>query len=257
MAIHIPFGPLRSAVEWLYDRLTKLLLLSTYRQSHELWAKRHRLGAHWTLLGEALEYSLYLAQPSDPEPRTSRIAFRATEDNIESVDLVFEAVGSGIRYQEPIWLHHVDRRPIVRALSSVPSLDVLELSERGLFFTIDSYQIRNCSIRYPDGRSRELADSLEGHLIQNWFLNDLWVNRWSRWWNCNEIRYAKRNIAEYWRFRSGWPLRRASILGKIMSARWLVTIQFWLAIWSRLYVMNDDGLLEPRWKRKDTDSSVE
>jgi hypothetical protein len=77
-------------------------------------------------------------------------------------------------------------------------------------------------------------------------LNDCWVHRWNRWWNCNEIRYAKRNIGEYWRFRSGWPLQRASLFGKIMGVHWLVTVQFWLAIWSGLYVMNDDGLLVSR-----------
>ncbi|SDF82840.1 hypothetical protein SAMN05216466_101204 [Paraburkholderia phenazinium] len=257
MAIHIPLGPLRSVVRWLYDRITKFLLLSTYRLSHELWAKRHRLGAHWSPLGDELEYSLYFAQPADPEPRTSRIAFRATDSEIEAVNLVFEAVGSGIRYQEPIRLHRVDRRPIVRALSSVPSLDVLERSEHGVFFTIDSYQLRNCSIHYPDGRSRELEDSLEGHLMQNWLLNDCWVYRWGRWWNCNEIRYAKGNIAEYWRFSSSWPRQRTSSIGKVMSARWLVTFQFWLAIWSRLYVLSDEGLVASCWRQKKHDDSAD
>ncbi|WP_208630878.1 hypothetical protein [Ralstonia insidiosa] len=257
MIHHIPLGPIRSVVLWLYNRITKFLLHSTYQRSHELWAERHSLGSHWDTLCDAIEYSICFAQPTDPEPRISRIAFRALERKAERLELMLEVFGGGIRYQEEIRLRDVDSSPIVRTLASVPYLDIVKLSEHGVFFTVESFKFRDCIVHYTDGQAQTRQNSLKVSLMQNWALNDTWVHRWGRWWNCNEIKYAKDNIAEYWRFWGGIPPQRSSLIGRAMGARWMVTIQFWLAIWSRLYFLSDEGLLESRSKNTSAKKSVE
>lgn len=265
MSLHISIGSVFQVLGWAYNKLSQRLMLSTYRWSHERWARRHQLGAHWMTLGDHIEYSVRIATLADPEPRISRIAFRATEQELEKVELVFEAVGGGIRYQEPISLGNLNRQPIVWTLDNIPYADLAGTSDRGLFFSIESFRILNCKLHLRDGQKLEIATSLTVSLMQNWLLNDEWVWRWRQRWNCNSIRWAKQGLREYWRFGFGRPRviifsplpsrswRKpvwgtvAQSIGWVMGCRWLVTIQFWLAIWSRLFVLNEDERLQWRW----------
>lgn len=45
-----------------------------------------------------------------------------------------------------------------------------------------------------------------------------------------------------------WLRALAKVIGWFMSFRWMVTAQFWLAIWSGLWVLAQDGRLKWRWK---------
>jgi hypothetical protein len=102
---------------------------------------------------------------------------------------------------------------------------------------------------------------MTAYLTHNWFLNDALVKKWGYWWNCNLIKWAKHDIASYWKYGFGtqkirfyslcsfgshklplWmlPIR---LLTSFMSSRWMVTLQFWCAIWSGLYKLSDEGKL--------------
>lgn len=123
MSLPVPFGAIVTVVKKCWSTLTQIMLIKTYQLSHERWAVRHRLGASWHSLGNYLEYSLRFAQLTDKEPRCSRIAFRSKEERLQQVELVFEAIGSGLRYQETLCIHDVNNSPIILTLSNIPTLD--------------------------------------------------------------------------------------------------------------------------------------
>ncbi len=99
-----------------------------------------------------MEYSLRFAHLTDKEPRCSRIAFRSKEERLQQVELVFEAIGSGLRYQETLCIHDVNNSPIILTLSNIPTLDVLIL-EDGFAFTVEQYQLKYCTIKLMTGES--------------------------------------------------------------------------------------------------------
>jgi hypothetical protein len=266
MTLHVPIGAVSRVLGWLFNWLTKGLMLATYQWSHARWDNRHRLGARWSPLGDHAEYSVRLAQFTDPASQSSRIKFRARNAEVSKLNLVFEAFGCEGRYQQQISVEDLDQRSIIKVLSDVPRADLIEASDRGIFFSVDSYRLRNINVQLRDGQSISLPDSLTASLMHNWLLNDAWAFRWKQRWNCNAIRYAKQGIREFWRFRFGrprvrifspdrtgtkrQPLSRSLMtgLGWVMGCNWLVTVQFWLAIWSHLYILTDKERLEWRWK---------
>jgi hypothetical protein len=103
-------------------------------------------------------------------------------------------------------------------------------------------------------------------------MHDEWKRRWGHQWNCNAIKFDKGEVALYWRFRFGLPEYRVyspygaklgqklnlrpvlQALGRIMALPPLVKAQFWLAIWSGLWVMGEDDRLCLRWRANKTDS---
>lgn len=153
----LPLNIIVKAASWVWQRITRVLLYNTYVGSHRKWNSRHQLGSRWKPLGDYLEYSLRLAQPTDHKPQVSK------------------------------------------------------------------------------------------------------------WWNCNAIKFAKGEIALYWRLCFGFPRnrvyspyatgqRRTPVtqillrgIGRIMALSPLVTAQFWLAIWSGLFVIDRDDRLSFRW----------
>lgn len=152
-----------------------------------------------------MEYSLRFAQLTDKEPRCSRIAFRSKEERLQQVELVFEAIGSGLRYQETLCIHDVNNSPIILTLSNIPTLDVLILDD-GFAFTVEQYQLKYCTIKLMTGESISIDNSPKYSLMQNWCLNDTWKRRWGIIWNCNAIECARRRIAEYWKWGFCLPL---------------------------------------------------
>ncbi|WP_155639550.1 hypothetical protein [Burkholderia multivorans] len=254
MPLHISFGLVRWAVDsacksaaWFRDKLARLFMLPTYRRSHAVWVKRSCLGANWKPLWAGVEYDISVPHPAYPEPRICRVAFRAPETPVRSAEMILEVRGAGIRYQEHIRLHDINSRPIVLSLRSVPELDV-ELTGDNIFFSVDEYVFLSGTVVLSDGTERKYDTSLLHSLIQNWLFNDEWVTRWGRWWNCNEVMNAKRLIAEYWRFRFGYGTTRSRVLGNTLGTSWAVSVQFWLAVSSRLFVLSDDGELILRWR---------
>jgi hypothetical protein len=267
--LHIPVSAFSRVGQWLFDRLTKSLMLPTYAWSHERWETHHRLGSRWKALGHHAEYSVRLAILADPNPRVSRIAIRARNQGLRKLDLVFESTGGGIRYQDRISIDNVDRRPVVCNLLQAPCCDVIRTSGDDFYFSVESYRIINCRAELADGQTIDVPDCPEAHLTQTWLLQSTWKRRWGKTWNCDATGWAKRGISEYWRFgfahprvvvypasarpgrRSRRPIWRtmAMLAGKAMGCSWLVTCQFWLAIWSGLFVLDDNERLRWRWKK--------
>lgn len=265
MPVSLPLGIIFKPVGWLFNWLMKRLLLPTYRRSHALWARRHRLGAYWGSLGEHVEYSVDLARPTDSDPKASRIAFRSRGAKVDQLKLVFEASGGTIRYQEQISVHDLDERPVVWTLVNIPCQELIEASEQRIRFSIETFQIRRCEMQLENGELIQLFDSVTSTLSHNWLLSDEAVYRWNQWWNTNSIKWAKFSIQEYWRFGFGRPevvicsptsnqsyrepLWRsgARAIGWVMSRDWVVTVQFWAALWSGLFVLTDDDRLKWRW----------
>jgi hypothetical protein len=262
MTIPTPWGVVFKAVAWGWQRLTKAMFYKTYSDAHQRWTKRHRLGARWQKLGQHVEYSLYLAKPTDTEPRVSKVSFRAVEIGVTKFECVFEAVGAGVRYQDAITVHDLDRSPIVFNLVSIPSQKFLSHLENDIRFSVESYQFRKCVVELVGGQSVTEFDSLTSHLTHTWLLQDTWSRRWGVCWNSNSIAYAKREIEMYWRWGFGirggsvytplpsrrsskktfWSFWRRTVVW-LMSSPWIVTLQFWAAIWSGLFILDENDRL--------------
>lgn len=267
----IPFNLIVKAASWVWQRVTKVLLYKTYVGSHRKWNSRHRLGSRWEPLGNHLEYSLRLAQPTDHKPHVSQLALRSTGQSLVNVDLYFEARGAGVRYQDKISVCDVDRTPIVWNLMNVPVLEFLGAPREQIAFSVEEVELRQCVVRLPSGEVLPPYDSMRSYLTQSWLMSDEWVYQWGHWWNCNAIKFAKGELAMYWRLCFGLsrnrvyspyatgPRRKPVMqsllrgLGWVMALPLVVTAQFWLAIWSGLCVIDRDDRLSFRWRagRKD------
>lgn len=275
MSIPMPFSLIMKGLSWCWRYITKLLLRKAYLRSHESWVRRHRLGARWRPLGDYLEYSLQLAQPTDTKPRVSRVAFRGKRQDISYLEVFFEATGGGIRYQEKICLCDVDERTIVYSMWNIPCQELIEASEERIIFSIETVQFRKLKLELEGGGVISQCDSHVSFLMHNWLMRDEWKFRWGVWWNCNSIKWAKQRLQDYWRWGVGAPKLRVispSIafsrreplwmsgvrgIGWLMGRPWLVTMQFWVAIWSGLFILNDKNELQWRWKKATTTDSID
>ncbi|MBL5827574.1 hypothetical protein [Serratia fonticola] len=264
MTISPPVGVITQIVKFVYTWATQKLFLATYRQSHIAWVRRHGLGANWKPLGEHIEYSLRLAQLTDPEPRKSKIAFRAKDQQVDRMSLVFMAKGSAGYHQQEITLFDIGSTPVIFILDQIPYQDLVCASEsQGIYFSIENYQFRRCEI-VKDRVQIKVPDSLTAHLTHNWLLNDEHVRRWGHWWNCNLIKWAKHEIRGYWKYGFGTGTQQmrfyslytpgmlpVRLLTAFMSSRWMVSLQFWGAIWSSLYRLSDEGKLVRHSRKAD------
>lgn len=261
-------GPIIATVRWAASLITKKLFLRTYHRSHEIWIKRRRLGAHWKKCGEHLEYSLYLAQLTDPEPRASKVAIRSTGEDINHLSLIFEADSDVARFQEQVTMVNVNKKAIVWALTNVPYQQLVEFND-SVSFSWDAYRMRNIRITLQSGKELTPFDTMTTHLTHTWCLNSEWKFKWNQFWNLDALQLAKHELALYWRFSFGRPA--VQIYGPFPSETpitvphvlnvitrpisWLmareaaITIQFWFALWSGLYVLNDKSELQWRWSR--------
>ncbi|EOY4402887.1 TPA: hypothetical protein ACTW1W_002109 [Klebsiella michiganensis] len=258
MNVSMPWSIAGRLLKWIWGKITRLWLLKTYQKSHEYKASRLRLGARWVSLGEHLEYSLRLSSPADHETVKSCIAFRAKEILVENVKLYFEASGHGIRYQQRIELVNLDQSVLIVYLDQIPRQELVEASERGIFFSITETQFLQCIITLAGGQQQQPFDSIRSHLTYNWLLNDKWVRRWGELWNCNAIEHAKTEMKSYWRWRLGefkhfslysaglgsypWNGILRKSLCKLLINNHIITVQFWLAVHSGRYVLGDGKL---------------
>lgn len=265
MPVSLPVGAVVGVCRWVWERLTKRLYLPTYRKSHEIWMKRHRLGAHWHSCGDHLEYSTYLPNSTDPEPRIPRIALRAKGENIEHASLIFEAESRVARFQERIVVTNVGKKPVIYSMVNIPHQELVQADERGIRFSLDEYILFDIYIRLESGLEFRKKSSLRASLTHSWLINSEWENKWGQPWNLDVLKFAKGELAGYWRFVFGANgMRRytpngctsrpfGSVIRKpiagLMATDLLVSTQFWLAIWSGLWLLNEDWRLECRWKR--------
>jgi hypothetical protein len=265
MALTPPAGLIVTVVKWLWAKLTQKLLINTYMHSHEQWASRNRLGARWDSIGDNLKFSIRFGLPTDNRESMTRIAFKTTDTLLSRIEMTIEAEGAGIRYQEHVSLVNVNTSPLVLNLANIPVLDVF-FPKESIEFSVNSYQISNCQIWYEDGTREHIKNCQRYYLMHNWCLNDTWIRRWGMTWNCNAIHEAKRRIGDYWKWGFKAPVMgiyppftasnsrlytgQAESLRWLMTRQWCLALQFWLAVWSGLFVMGRDNVLRWRWKKE-------
>lgn len=281
MTVSIPWALAGAAAAWVWRKIEKALFYKTYLLSHRRWSNKHGLGAFWEPLGENLEYSLRIAQSTDPEPQQSRVAFRSTRRRIERFQAVFEAEGMGCRYQENVTIHGVDATPIVCALSSLPICEPVGIVGRAMKYSLETVRFHSCVATLEGDRVERISSPLRQSLTQTWAENSHWKERWGIWWNLDCVVTAQQELQIFWRWLGtysylglyspnatpspstmlsrltafsryiGWWWRSiAKVVGLVMGMRWLVIAQFWLAIWSGLFVIAADDRLSWRWSRR-------
>ena len=267
MQISFPFNLAFGTFRWTFGWLTKAFFLETYRRSHEIWIEHHRLGAYWYSCGQYLEYTVYLALSADPKPRNSMIAFRATGKDIDSLSLVFEADSGATRFQEKITLSNVTPKPIIWTMPNIPYQSLLKFSNgTGPRFSWNSYKLHDIRLKFKNGTEITPFETERHSLTHTWLLNSTWSYRWKRCWNLDAIQWSQRRIREYWLFGFGCPAIKTfgpngyerNLIQQIvewgtrpfawlMSRPWSVSVQFWVATGSRLFVLDDEGELQWRW----------
>lgn len=257
-----PGGLVLRALGWIKDRMLLLLYLPTYRRSHLIWLKHRRLGNFWRKCGQHFEYSLHLATIADWEPRQSKIAIRA-EKNIDELVLVFEARSGSARFQERIELLNVNPKPIVWTMAQIPVQDVPVISEdAGIRFTWGEYDISVTRLRLHDGHEVTPFKTSQSNLTHTWFLNSERSYRWGLHWNLDAIKEAKVHLHHHWiselkylhfgrEISSAQRLRHMLLrpVGRVMTSDWALSFQFWTAIWSGLFVLNNESRLQWRWEK--------
>lgn len=262
MNISMPFGLIGGILKWFWNKITRFWLYKTYKKSHEYKLKQLRLGSFWEKLDNNLEYSIRFATAADCEALKSEIAFRTREGTLKSVTLILEASGCGVRYQQKIELVNLDENTIVVSLDQIPRLDVIKVTDDGIFFSINKTRFINCEVVEDDGYQCKPFDSRISYLMHNWLLNDKWERRWGTIWNCNAIEHAKYEISVYWRLKLGGnnhyssflsSARRFSIqyqaqnlLCKILVKPYMLTLQFWLVIHLGFFRLGDGTLIHKK-----------
>ena len=159
MSLPMPWSLVGRIFNWGWEKITRLWLLKTYQKSHEYKFRRNQLGAHWEPLGEHLEYSMRLVHSADHESVKSRLAFRAKGALVENLSLYFEASGHGIRYQQKIELVNLDQSVLIVNLNQIPRQELMEISERGIYFSITETQFTQCIVTLPGGKKQPSFDS--------------------------------------------------------------------------------------------------
>ncbi|MGJ8525741.1 hypothetical protein LMG33818_001488 [Halomonadaceae bacterium LMG 33818] len=239
----------------------KKFMLPTYKKSHEVWEGRRSLGRYWYNLGEHIEYSIRHVSIADPENMEPRIALRSKNRKVRALDFVVESFGSGIRYQDRISVNNIDNSPIVQKLINMPRDGLIESSKNGIYFSLDSFKIKHCSLTFDD-HVVNIEDSLKKTIMHNW-VNDEFIQRIDQLWNTNEIRWVKQDIVSYWKWWFGRPrvftISSAPVnksktsfvkdfitdsIRWFMCLKWLVSLQFWLGIWFGKIVWDEDGHLK-------------
>lgn len=262
MSLTMPWSLAGRLFKWGWEKITRLWLLKTYQKSHEYKFRRNQLGAHWEPLGEHLEYSKRLAHSADDESVKSRVAFRAKGALVENLSLYFEASGHGIRYQQKIDLVNLDQSVLIVNLNQIPRQELMEISKRGIYFSITETQFTQCVVTLRGGKKQPPFDSQRFSLMHGWMFRDTWERRWGVVWNCSAIEDAKKEMKSYWRWRLGeysyfslnhprfGPLTLNSIFRKglcrLLINPYLITLQFWLAIHSGQYDLGDGRLIFSR-----------
>jgi hypothetical protein len=193
------------------------------------------------------------------------IAFRAKDGEIDKIDLIFQAESDAVCFQEPISISHLTKKPVLWKLRNIPHQELLQADDRGIRFSWDEYRIIDLHLKLKDGGEVRQDTSLRSSLTHTWLFNSDWERRWGGIWNLDVIKFAKGELSIYWRFgfwRFGTYLYATETFGQRALVRtirqpieWLMTrnaslsIQFWLAIWSGMWRLNDDWRLEWRWCR--------
>ncbi len=276
MTLSVPWGILGFVAGWCWRKVERALFYKTYLHSHRRWTSKHSLGSFWEPLGEHLEYSVYLAEFTDAQPQESRIALKSMQGTVSRIECVFEGRGMGAKFQDRIIAVDLDTSPTIFKLINQPVCELIEVTKDRVRFSLDTYRLIHCNVELSNGRNIVIPDGLTQTLTQTSTLNSQWSKRWDMEWNLDAVQFAKQELEIYWRwfgtysysgmyvpvadggpkYAAPWVRVGAKAIGWVMSNRWLVTAQFWMAIWSGLWVLDQDDRLRWRWKKPVSDSDV-
>ncbi len=208
-------------------------------------------------MGDYLEYWLYLPTAVDFD-KDAFILFRAKYETINKLKLVFEATGSGLRSQQEISISNINKDPIRLKLNNIPYQDITSTS-KNIHFSVEYYYFYNIDLTMSDSRIIKINDSPKHSLSHSWILNKEYVCKWGKYWNCKSIKRAKEDIKIYWKhgflskrigyYSSFLHISKKNILivlpiilfKEFMAKNWMVSIQFWIAIWSGFYCFSEQG----------------
>lgn len=261
--ISIPAGSLG----FLADKITKALFFASYQVSHQEHLKRSQAGKHFDELGEFFEFDIHLEcdHVSNATVPTSFLILRNRSDKIfERVELLVEADGGCVKYQDFATLISVGETPVVVYLPRIP-LKEIEITENNRI--VMSYEKVNITLfirdkAVPEERARAVSWPISPTYTE--FLNSSWDKKWGTVWNLDYIESCKTSLRHKLQFylvtRNRWPVAGEPssriyrsykifrlLLGmplfRIVSHEWIVSALFWLPIFVRYRKLGprDDG----------------
>jgi len=251
--ISIPAGTLGL----LTDRATKFLFLTPYQVSHQEHLKRFQPGKRFDELGEFFEFDIHLEcdHISNATVPTSFLILRnRSTQTFERVELLVEADGGYVKYQDFTTLVNVGETALVVYLPRIPLKEIEFTSRNRIVTPYDkvtvSLHIRDSAV--PEYKAKATSRSISPSYTE--FLNSSWNEKWGTVWNLDYIESRKTDLRHELQFylvtRNRWPVAGESssriyrmykvlrlLLGmplfRILSHEWVVSAIFWLPIFVR------------------------
>lgn len=260
----------------LIKNFLNLFLKNTYEKSHRIWLTQNRIGTHWYKHDSLFEYSVYFPNITETSSSKAMIAIRALNGkNIDYLALNIEVDSAFGRYVEPIInLKDITNKPIFYHLKNIPFQDLVRCDESvGIIFAWDEYRIDVIELEFSN--TDEIIKNKKGnthHLSHTWLLNSSWVNCNGKSYNTDAIEECKRTLNLWWRFGFARPkviiltqnppplsitskFKNMTVQPIITVIIWLATcnialsLQFWMAILSQLFILTDNEKLKWRWSK--------
>ncbi|MFW1645696.1 hypothetical protein [Acinetobacter guillouiae] len=255
-------------------KIINIFLEKTYIKSHKIWISNNRLGKHWYNHESLFEYSVYFPSITDSSYRKAMIAIRALDDkNIDNLSINVEADSAIDRYVQPIInLKNITKKPILHSLSEIPPQELIHCDENfGVIFAWDKFSIDVIDLKFSnDSENIKNRKGITHHLSHTWLLNSSWTNCNGQCYNIDAIDECKRALYLWWRFGFATPEFKIftqnpsplSITNKFKNIFfqpiinlivWIATrdvilsLQFWLAVLSQLFILTENEELKWRW----------
>lgn len=208
--ISLPAGTLGLFTE----KITKWLFLASYQVSHEEHLKRFQAGKRFRELGEFFEFDIHLEcdHVSNATVPTSFLILRNRSGRTFSrIELLVEANGGYVKYQDFTTLIAVEDTPLVVYLPRIP-LKEIEFTSANRIVT--SYRDVTVTVFIRDDASipeyKVQAKSLPISPTYTEFLNSSWDRKWGTVWNLDYIESSKTDLRHKLLFylvrRNQWPM---------------------------------------------------
>jgi len=251
--ISIPAGTLGL----LSDKLTKFLFLAAYQVSHQEHLKRFQAGKHFDELGEFFEFDIHLEcdHISNATVPTSFLILRnRSGQTFERVELLVEADGGYVKYQDFTTLISVGETPLVVYLPRIPLKEIEFTSSNRIVTPYDKVTVTVLIHDSAVPEHKAKATSWPINPTYTEFLNSSWDEKWGAVWNLDHIESCKTTLRHKLQFylvtRNRWPVEGEPsnriyrmykvlrlLLGmplfRILSHEWIVATIFWLPIFVR------------------------
>ncbi len=251
--ISIPAGTLGL----LADKVTKFLFLASYQVSHTEHLKRIQAGKSFDELGEFFEFDIHLEcdHISNATVPTSFLILRnRSAQTFQRVELLVEADGGYVKYQDFTTLIDVGETPLIVYLPRIPLKEVEIISHNRI---VTSYKKVTVTLYIRDSSVPEYQAKATSWPISPSFtelLNSSWDKKWGAVWNLDYIESCKTDLKHELQYhfvtRNRWPVSGESSsrvyrlykilrllfgipLFRMLSHEWVVSAMFWLPIFVR------------------------